>query len=167
MAPLRVLLVMNQKAADIWKKDVWDFQAFSQTFFELRYSPGNEGKDGKNLSSQTWPGTPRRPSPRHLRPPEWNSKQYWGQSRLCAWPWGYPGLAFLFRNLQRRQLKTGLELRSHWPVTDRENAIWLEMKNLGHSEKKIFNKHFQGANSELNSLYFPRKTPWTQKNGRI
>ena len=25
-------------------------------------------------------------------------------------------------------------------------------KNLGHSEKKIFNKHFQGANSELNSL---------------
>ena len=30
---------------------------------------------------------------------------------------------------------------------------------MGHSEKKIFNKHFQGANSELNSLYFPRKTP--------
>ena len=26
-------------------------------------------------------------------------------------------------------------------------------KNLGHSEKKMFNKHFQGANSELNSLY--------------
>ena len=40
-------------------------------------------------------------------------------------------------------------------------------KNLGHSKKKIFNKHFQGANSELNSLYFPRKTPWIQKNGRI
>ena len=35
----------------------------------------------------------------------------------------------------------------------------LEMKNLGHSENNIFNKHFQGANSELNSLYFPRKTP--------
>ena len=35
--------------------------------------------------------------------------------------------------------------------------LLLEMKNLGHSEKNIFNKHFQGANSELNSLYFPRK----------
>ena len=23
-----------------WKKDVWDFQALSQTFFELRSSPG-------------------------------------------------------------------------------------------------------------------------------
>ena len=36
----------------------------------------------------------------------------------------------------------------------------LEMKNLGHTENNTFNKHFQGANSELNSLYFPRKTPW-------
>ena len=27
-------------------------------------------------------------------------------------------------------------------------------KKLGHSEKNIFNKHFQGANSELNSLSF-------------
>ena len=57
------------EAADVWKKDVWDFQAFSQTFFELRFSIGNEGKDCKNSSSQTWPGTPRRPSPRHPRPP--------------------------------------------------------------------------------------------------
>ena len=46
----------SQKAADVWKKDVWDFQAFSQTFLELRLSLGNEGKDGKNLNSQTWPG---------------------------------------------------------------------------------------------------------------
>ena len=30
-------------------------------------------------------------------------------------------------------------------------------KNLGHSEKNIFNKHFQGANSELNSLYFSKE----------
>ena len=37
---------------------------------ELRFSLGNEGKDGKNLNSQTWPGTPRRPAPRHPRPPE-------------------------------------------------------------------------------------------------
>ena len=59
-----------QKAADVWKKDVWDFQVFSQTFLELRFSLGNEGKDGKNLNSQTWPGTPRRPPPRHPRPPE-------------------------------------------------------------------------------------------------
>ena len=59
-----------QKAADVWKKDVWDFQAFSQTFLELRFSLENEGKDGKNLNSQTWPGTPRRPSSRHPRPPD-------------------------------------------------------------------------------------------------
>ena len=59
-----------QKAADVWKKDVWEFQAVSQTFLELRFSLGNEGKGGKNLNSQTWPGTPRRPSPRHPRPPE-------------------------------------------------------------------------------------------------
>ena len=26
-----------QKAADVWKKDVWDFQAFSQTFLELDF----------------------------------------------------------------------------------------------------------------------------------
>ena len=58
----------SQKAADVCKKDVWDFQAFSQTFFELRFSLGNEGKDGKNLNSQTWPGTPRRPSSRHPQP---------------------------------------------------------------------------------------------------
>ena len=36
----------------------------------MRFSLGNEGKDGKNLNSQTWPGSPRRPSPRHLRPPD-------------------------------------------------------------------------------------------------
>ena len=59
-----------QKAADVWKKDVWDFQAFSQTSLELRFALGYEGKDGKNLNSQTWPGTPRRPSPRHPRPPD-------------------------------------------------------------------------------------------------
>ena len=58
----------HQKAADVCKKDVWEFQVFSQTFFELRFSLGNEGKDGKNLNSQTWPGTPRRPSSRHPRP---------------------------------------------------------------------------------------------------
>ena len=62
---------LNQKAADVWKKDVWDFQAFSQIIFEVWFSPGNEGKDGKNLTSQTCPGSPRRPSPRHPRPPDW------------------------------------------------------------------------------------------------
>ena len=40
---------------------------FSQTFLKLRFSLGNEGKDGKNLNSQTWPGSPRRPSPRHMK----------------------------------------------------------------------------------------------------
>ena len=45
--------------ADVWYKDVWDFQTFSQTFFEVRFSLANEGKDeGKNPSSQTWPGGP-------------------------------------------------------------------------------------------------------------
>ena len=39
----------GQLAADVWKKDVWNFQALSQTFFELRFSLGNEGKDGKRL----------------------------------------------------------------------------------------------------------------------
>ena len=60
----------HQKAADVWKKNVWDLQAFSQTLSELQIFLGNEGQDGKNLTSQTWPGTPRRPSPRHPRPPE-------------------------------------------------------------------------------------------------
>ena len=41
-----------QKAADVWKKDVWDFQVLSQTFLELQFSQGKEGKDGKNLNSQ-------------------------------------------------------------------------------------------------------------------
>ena len=58
---------LDQKAADVWKKDVWNFQAFSQTLLELQFSLGNEGKDGKNLNSQTWPGTPR-----HPRPPDWS-----------------------------------------------------------------------------------------------
>ena len=38
----------------VWKKDVWDFQVSSQTFLEVRFSLGYEGKDGKNLNSQTW-----------------------------------------------------------------------------------------------------------------
>ena len=45
----------SQKPADVWKKDVWDFERLSQKFLELRYSLGNKGKDGKNLSSQSWP----------------------------------------------------------------------------------------------------------------
>ena len=72
-----------QKAADVWKKDVWDFQAFSQTFLELRFSLGNEGKDGKNLNSQTWPGTPRRPSFRHPRPPDWCARKGEGSDWTC------------------------------------------------------------------------------------
>ena len=67
---VNLISARNQKAADVWKKDVWDFQAFSRTFLELRFSLGDEGKDGKNLNSQTWPGTPRPPSSRHPRPLE-------------------------------------------------------------------------------------------------
>ena len=72
-------------AADVWKKDVWDFQVFSQIFFELRFSLGNEGKDGKNLNSQTWPGSPRRPSPRHPQPPErvWESQMF-AENHRCS-----------------------------------------------------------------------------------
>ena len=44
---------IGQKGADVWKKDVWDFQVFFQTFLELRFSLGNKGKDRK----KTW--TPR------------------------------------------------------------------------------------------------------------
>ena len=33
----------SQKATDVWKNDVWKFQAPSQIFFELRFSLGNEG----------------------------------------------------------------------------------------------------------------------------
>ena len=58
-------VIIFQKVADVWKKAVWNFQAFSQTFFELRFSLGNEGRDSKILNSQTWLGSPRRPSPRH------------------------------------------------------------------------------------------------------
>ena len=58
----------GQKAADVWKTDVWDFQAFSLTLLELRFSLGNKGKDNLAWNSQTWPGTPRRPCPRHARP---------------------------------------------------------------------------------------------------
>ena len=35
-----------------------------------QFSIGDEGKDGNNLSSQTSPGSPRRPSSRHPRPPD-------------------------------------------------------------------------------------------------
>ena len=51
--------------------------------------------------------------------------------------------------------------------TQKKSCKIQRWNNLGHSEKMIFNKHFQGANSKLNSIYFPRKTPWNQKNGRI
>ena len=53
-------------------------QVFSQTFFEPRSSLEYERKEGKNLNSQTWPGTPRRPSPRHPRPPD-------QVSIICKW----------------------------------------------------------------------------------
>ena len=48
----RIIKNCTQKAAGVWKKDVWDFQAFSQTFFDVRFSLGNEGK-----TARTW--TPR------------------------------------------------------------------------------------------------------------
>ena len=31
--------IICQKAADVWKKDVWDFQGLSQTYLELAIFP--------------------------------------------------------------------------------------------------------------------------------
>ena len=39
--------LLDQKAADVWKKDVWDFQALSQTFLELRFSLGTKDKTAR------------------------------------------------------------------------------------------------------------------------
>ena len=36
----------------------------------LRFAIGYDRTEGKSLSSETWPGSPRRPSPRNLRPPK-------------------------------------------------------------------------------------------------
>ena len=38
--------VKFQKAAEVWKKDVWDLQT---RLFEVRFSLENDGKDGKSL----------------------------------------------------------------------------------------------------------------------
>ena len=57
----------------------WDFQTFSQTICERRFSPGNKGKEGRNLSSQTWPENPNRSPPRHPQPHD---------KTLLAWPVG-------------------------------------------------------------------------------
>ena len=85
--------------------------------FELWFSPGNEGKDGKNLSSQTWSGSPRRPSPRHPRPPDENEAlllflqvcetileifaavsglNVWHSRTRSDWQWGFDYKSFLF-----------------------------------------------------------------------
>ena len=51
------ILVVVQKAADVWKTDVWDLQEIKE-------------RTARTWNSQTWPGTPRRPSPRHPWPSE-------------------------------------------------------------------------------------------------
>ena len=49
-----------------------------------QFSLGNEGKDSNNLNSQTWPGSPRRPSSRHPLPPDpdlaWKSQTSFSQT---------------------------------------------------------------------------------------
>ena len=45
-------------------------QSHNSPSFVSQFSLGNEGKEGQSLSSQTWPGSPRRPSPRYPRPPD-------------------------------------------------------------------------------------------------
>ena len=48
---------------------------------------GNEREDCKNLNSQTWPGTHRRPSSRHPWPPENGPPQFRRKSSQRTLPY--------------------------------------------------------------------------------
>ena len=55
----------NQKAADVWKKDVWEFQASGSSCL----FPYFLGKIAVQEMSGKTPGSPRHPSSRHPRTP--------------------------------------------------------------------------------------------------
>ena len=60
--------------------------------------------------------------------------------------------------LWKRRAATGPERRNHLSVSkETKEGLFLRDQRTWAIAKKYFNKHFQGANSELNSLYFPIK----------
>ena len=114
--------VVDQKTADVWKKDVWDFDALFQTFFALQVSPGNEGKDGGNLNSQTWLGTPRRPSSRHPRPPEWNP---FAPCRKTSLPAQKLGVTTPQKSFMTSDAKGFSRTAATWqPLLTRTGSLW-------------------------------------------
>ena len=58
----------GRKVADVWKKDVWEFQAKSGSSGSCRLFLRFLGKIAVRKMSGRTPGTPRRPSCRHPRP---------------------------------------------------------------------------------------------------
>ena len=53
---LREFLVFLSEGCGCLEEGCLGLRGVLPDIFELRFSRGNEGKDGKNLSSQTWPG---------------------------------------------------------------------------------------------------------------
>ena len=78
----------NRKVADVWKKDVWEFQAKSGSSGSRRLFLHFLGKIAVRKMSGRTPGTPRRPSCRHPRPSEKRpikrSKMYGFSSQLLG-----------------------------------------------------------------------------------
>ena len=65
---MAIVKVIVRAVADVWEKDVWDFQAkelrFLPTFLQFL------GKIAVQKMSGKTPGSPRHPSSRHPRPSE-------------------------------------------------------------------------------------------------
>ena len=60
----------NRKVEDVWKKDVWEFQAKSGSSGSCRLFLHFLGKIAVRKTSGRTPGSPRHPSCRHRRPSE-------------------------------------------------------------------------------------------------
>ena len=75
---------------DLWTYPI-KFTPNSPTFFELLFSLRHEGKEGKSLSSQTWPGSPAttRLVTQHCDPPP--------LSRKRVLPYSYDYRIYVFR----------------------------------------------------------------------
>ena len=63
-----MLIVSIRKVADVWKKDVWEFQAKSGSSGSCRLFLHFLGKIAVRKMSGSTPGSPRHPSCRHPRP---------------------------------------------------------------------------------------------------
>ena len=59
-----------QVVADVWEKDVWDFQAKSGSSGSCRLFLQFLGRSAVQEMSGKTPGSPRHPSSRHLQPSE-------------------------------------------------------------------------------------------------